>query len=88
MKRLQLAGKIYFNQVRINASVSEPLAHNVYNLLRQIASGKFPMVGKGTNRKSMNYVENVLKEGTQKARMVAKENIKKFKEAIGLNYFE
>ncbi len=32
---------------------------NVYNLLKQIASGKFPMVGKGTNRKSMNYVENV-----------------------------
>ena len=32
---------------------------NVYNLLHQIASGKFPMVGKGTNRKSMNYVENV-----------------------------
>ena len=32
---------------------------NVYNLLRQIATGKFPMVGKGTNRKSMNYVENV-----------------------------
>jgi nucleoside-diphosphate-sugar epimerase len=32
---------------------------NVYNLLRQIAGGKFPMVGKGTNRKSMSYVENV-----------------------------
>lgn len=32
---------------------------NVYNLLRQIAGGKFPMIGKGTNRKSMNYVENV-----------------------------
>ena len=32
---------------------------NVYNLLRQIASGHFPMVGKGTNKKSMNYVENV-----------------------------
>ena len=32
---------------------------NVYNLLRQIAGGKFPMVGRGTNRKSMNYVENV-----------------------------
>lgn len=31
---------------------------NVYNLLRQIAGGKFPMVGSGTNRKSMNYVEN------------------------------
>jgi nucleoside-diphosphate-sugar epimerase len=32
---------------------------NVYNLLRQIAVGKFPMVGKGTNVKSMAYVENV-----------------------------
>jgi nucleoside-diphosphate-sugar epimerase len=32
---------------------------NVYNLLRQIAKGRFPMVGKGTNVKSMNYVENV-----------------------------
>jgi len=32
---------------------------NVYNLLRQIADGKFPMVGNGTNVKSMAYVENV-----------------------------
>ena len=32
---------------------------NVYNLLRQIASGKFIMVGDGTNVKSMAYVENV-----------------------------
>ena len=32
---------------------------NVYNLLRQMAGGRFPMVGRGTNRKSMNYVENV-----------------------------
>jgi nucleoside-diphosphate-sugar epimerase len=32
---------------------------NVYNLLRQIASGKFVMVGHGENRKSMTYVENV-----------------------------
>lgn len=32
---------------------------NVYNLLRQIASGKFLMVGSGKNRKSMAYVENV-----------------------------
>lgn len=32
---------------------------NVYNLLRQIASGKFVMVGNGENRKSMAYVENV-----------------------------
>lgn len=32
---------------------------NVYNLLRQIASGRFVMVGKGENRKSTAYVENV-----------------------------
>jgi GlcNAc-P-P-Und epimerase len=32
---------------------------NVYNLLRQIASGKFIMIGDGKNRKSMAYVENV-----------------------------
>jgi nucleoside-diphosphate-sugar epimerase len=32
---------------------------NVYNLLKQIASGKFVMVGDGLNRKSMAYVENV-----------------------------
>jgi len=32
---------------------------NVYNLLRQMASGKFMMVGNGRNMKSMAYVENV-----------------------------
>ncbi len=32
---------------------------NVYNLLRQIASGKFVMIGDGLNRKSMAYVGNV-----------------------------
>lgn len=32
---------------------------NVYNLLRQVARGRFMMVGPGTNRKSMAYVENV-----------------------------
>lgn len=32
---------------------------NVYNLLRQIASGKFVMIGNGLNRKSMAYVENI-----------------------------
>lgn len=32
---------------------------NVYNLLRQIASGYFVMIGAGTNQKSMAYVENV-----------------------------
>jgi nucleoside-diphosphate-sugar epimerase len=33
---------------------------NVYNLLKQIASGKFLMIGKGTNKKSMAYVGNVV----------------------------
>ena len=32
---------------------------NVYNLFRQIASGKFVMFGNGKNRKSMAYVQNV-----------------------------
>lgn len=33
---------------------------NVYNLLRQIASDRFVMIGSGTNMKSMAYVENVV----------------------------
>ena len=33
---------------------------NVYNLLRQISSGKFLMVGKGENKKSMAYVGNIV----------------------------
>jgi GlcNAc-P-P-Und epimerase len=32
---------------------------NVYNLLRQIASGRFLMIGPGNNKKSMAYVGNV-----------------------------
>lgn len=32
---------------------------NVYNLLNQIASGRFVMIGNGNNRKSMAYVKNV-----------------------------
>jgi len=32
---------------------------NVFNLLKQISSGKFVMFGNGKNRKSMAYVENV-----------------------------
>ena len=32
---------------------------NVYNLLHQLSSGKFIMVGKGTNKKSMAYVLNL-----------------------------
>ncbi len=32
---------------------------NVYNLLKQIASGKFLMIGRGQNEKSMAYVGNI-----------------------------
>lgn len=32
---------------------------NVYNLLKQISSGRFVMIGTGENRKSMAYVENI-----------------------------
>lgn len=32
---------------------------NVYNLLNQIALGKFLMVGNGKNKKSMAYIENI-----------------------------
>ena len=38
--------------------------------------------------KNMDYVDEVLRKGTLEARTVAKENIKKFKEAIGINYFD
>jgi GlcNAc-P-P-Und epimerase len=33
---------------------------NVFNLLSQIASGKFLMVGKGENKKSMAYIGNIV----------------------------
>jgi nucleoside-diphosphate-sugar epimerase len=45
--------------VRPTVVFGEQNRGNVYNLLRQIASGKFMMVGNGKNVKSMAYVENV-----------------------------
>jgi len=41
---------------------------NVYNLLKQISSGRFMMIGKGHNKKSMAYVGNIvafIKERTE-----------------------
>ncbi len=38
--------------------------------------------------KDMAYIDQVLKEGTAKARIVAKENMKKFKKALRINYFD
>ena len=46
--------------VRPTVVFGEQNRGNVYNLLRQIASGKFVMVGDGKNRKSLAYVENVV----------------------------
>ncbi|MDI5890276.1 NAD-dependent epimerase/dehydratase family protein [Halomonas rhizosphaerae] len=45
--------------VRPTVVFGEQNRGNVYNLLRQIASGKFVMIGDGKNTKSMAYVENV-----------------------------
>lgn len=45
--------------VRPTVVFGEQNRGNVYNLLHQIATGSFYMVGKGTNKKSMAYVENV-----------------------------
>ena len=33
---------------------------NVYNLLKQISGGRFAMIGRGTNKKSMAYVGNIV----------------------------
>ena len=48
------------NIVRPTVIFGERNRGNVYNLLRQIASGKFLMVGNGNNKKSMAYVGNVV----------------------------
>lgn len=45
--------------VRPSVIFGEKNRGNVYNLLNQIASGKFIMIGKGRNIKSMAYVGNV-----------------------------
>lgn len=45
--------------VRPTAVFGEQNRGNIYNLLRQISSGRFVMVGNGKNRKSLAYVENV-----------------------------
>jgi nucleoside-diphosphate-sugar epimerase len=45
--------------VRPTVIFGEKNKGNVYNLLRQLSSGKFIMVGQGHNRKSMGYVLNL-----------------------------
>lgn len=46
--------------VRPTVIFGESNRGNVYNLLNQIASGKFVMVGAGKNRKSMAYIGNIV----------------------------
>ncbi len=48
------------NILRPTVIFGEDNRGNVYNLLQQIASGKFLMIGKGDNQKSMAYVGNVV----------------------------
>jgi GlcNAc-P-P-Und epimerase len=46
--------------IRPTAIFGEGNRGNVFNLLNQIASGKFVMIGKGENKKSMAYIQNVV----------------------------
>lgn len=46
--------------VRPSVVFGEGNRGNVYNLARQIASGRFLMTGDGSNRKSMSYVGNIV----------------------------
>lgn len=48
------------NIIRPTVIFGERNRGNVYNLLKQISSGKFLMVGKGNNVKSMAYVGNIV----------------------------
>lgn len=48
------------NIVRPTVIFGERNRGNVYNLLRQIASGRFLMIGPGNNKKSMAYVGNIV----------------------------
>lgn len=48
------------NIIRPTVIFGEGNRGNVYNLLHQIASGKFIMIGPGTNQKSMSYIGNII----------------------------
>lgn len=48
------------NIIRPTVIFGEGNRGNVFNLLNQIANGKFMMIGKGNNQKSMSYIRNVV----------------------------
>ena len=58
----------------------------LYNILEELLT---PIREKRQELENdMDYVYEVLKKGTEDARSVAKENMKQFKEAMKINYFE
>lgn len=48
------------NIIRPTVIFGEGNRGNVYNLLQQIASGRFMMIGHGNNQKSMSYIGNIV----------------------------
>jgi len=48
------------NIIRPTVIFGEGNRGNVYSLLKQIASGKFLMIGRGDNKKSMSYIGNIV----------------------------
>ncbi|MBD1422507.1 NAD-dependent epimerase/dehydratase family protein [Sphingobacterium chuzhouense] len=48
------------NIIRPTVIFGEGNRGNVYNLLKQIASGRFLMIGRGRNKKSMSYIGNIV----------------------------
>jgi nucleoside-diphosphate-sugar epimerase len=60
LRKWQTQGDKSLIVVRPTVIFGEGNRGNVYNLLKQIASGKFLMVGKGENKKSMAYIGNIV----------------------------
>ena len=60
LRAWQIQGKNSLLIVRSTVIFGEGNRGNVFNLLNQIASGKFLMVGKGENKKSMAYIGNIV----------------------------
>lgn len=60
LRAWQLKGDNSLIIVRPTVIFGEGNRGNVYNLLSQIASGRFLMVGKGENKKSMAYIHNIV----------------------------
>lgn len=60
LRAWQATGENSLIIVRPTVIFGEGNRGNVFNLFKQIASGKFLMVGKGENKKSMAYIGNIV----------------------------